>query len=116
MHSLQEAVTVGDMTRSMPTICVTLENKQEEHHTFMSKIQGMINNQPISILIDPGASLHYISPRVKKNVNKEYKNKFLQILIEDTIHKAHKCSWCFGETKWYHYKLIIPIPFLKVVL
>ena len=30
----------------------------------MVKIEIMINNQPISILIDPGASLSYISPRV----------------------------------------------------
>ena len=30
----------------------------------MVKIEGMINNQPISILIDPGTSLSYISTRV----------------------------------------------------
>ena len=41
----------------------------------------------------------------------ENKNKFIQIPAEDTIHKAHKCSWCICETKWYHYKLIMPIPF-----
>ena len=28
----------------------------------MVEIEGMINNQPISILIDPGAILSYISP------------------------------------------------------
>ena len=30
----------------------------------MVEIKGMINKQPISILIDPGASLSYISPRI----------------------------------------------------
>ena len=30
----------------------------------MVEIEGMINNQPISILIDLGASLSYISPRI----------------------------------------------------
>ena len=30
----------------------------------MVEIEGMINNQPISILIDIGASLSYISPRM----------------------------------------------------
>ena len=30
----------------------------------MVEIEGMINNQPISILIDPGAILSYISPRI----------------------------------------------------
>ena len=38
------------------------------------------------------------------------KNKLVQILAEDTIHKAHKGSWCICETKWYHYKLILSIP------
>ena len=32
----------------------------------MSEIKGMINNQPISIWIDPGASLSYISRRIFK--------------------------------------------------
>ena len=52
------------MERSMPIICVALENRQANHHTSMVEIEGMINNQPISILIDLGASLGYISPRV----------------------------------------------------
>ena len=30
----------------------------------MLEIEGMINNQPISILIDTSASLSYISPRM----------------------------------------------------
>ena len=46
----------------MPIICVALENRQEDHQTSMVEIEGMIKSQPISILIDPGASLSYISP------------------------------------------------------
>ena len=30
----------------------------------MVEIEGMINNRPISMLIDPGASLSYISHRI----------------------------------------------------
>ena len=47
--------------------------------------------------------------RINKNVIKENKNKLVKISAEDTIHKAHKCSWCIYETKWYHYKLIMSI-------
>ena len=47
---------------------------------------------------------------VNKNVIKENKNKLVQIPAEDIVHKAHKCSWCISETKWYHYKLIMSIP------
>ena len=41
-----------------------MENWQSEHQISMVEIEGMINSQPISILIDPGASLSYISPRI----------------------------------------------------
>ena len=51
--------------------------------------------------------------RINKNVIKENKNILVQIPIEDTIHKAHKCRWCICETKWYHYKLIMSIPCSK---
>ena len=51
--------------------------------------------------------------RINKNVIKENKNKLVQIPDEDTIHKAHKCSWCICEAKWYHYKLIMSIPCSK---
>ena len=64
VHSIQEEVTVGDMDRSMPRICAALENRQTKHPTSMVEIEGMINNQTISILIDPGAILTYISPRI----------------------------------------------------
>ena len=48
----------------MPKIFVALENRQAEHETSIVEIEGMINNQPISICIDSGASLSYISPRI----------------------------------------------------
>ena len=49
---------------SMRRICAVLENCQADYETSMVEIEDMINNEPISILIDPGASLCYISPRV----------------------------------------------------
>ena len=63
-HSIHEAITVGDMERSIPRICVALENQQVDHQTSIIDIEGMINNQPISILIDPSESMSYISPRI----------------------------------------------------
>ena len=48
----------------MPRICVALENRQENHQTSMVEIEGMINNQPISILNYPGARMSYISPKI----------------------------------------------------
>ena len=57
------------MVRSMPRISVALENRQADHQTSMVEIKGMIKDQPISILIDPGASLSYVSPRIVEFVN-----------------------------------------------
>jgi len=52
----------------MPTISAALENRQADHETEMVEIEGTVNEKPVSILIDPGASLSYISPSiVEKN-------------------------------------------------
>ena len=52
------------MVRSMPRISDALENRQANHQNSMAKIERMIKRQPISILIDRGASLSYVSPRI----------------------------------------------------
>ena len=57
-------MTVGELARSMPRINASLENRQAEYHTSMVKVEGMINQTPITILIDPGASLSYIAPKM----------------------------------------------------
>ena len=48
----------------MPRISAALENQLADHQTSMVKIESMIKNQPNSILVDLGASLSYISPRI----------------------------------------------------
>ena len=55
-------MTFGDLARTMPKINAALENRQEDYQTSMVKVEGKLNQTTISILIDPGASLSYISP------------------------------------------------------
>ena len=57
-------MTVGELARTMPTINADLENRQAEYQTSMVEVEGMINQTPITILIDPGASISYISPEM----------------------------------------------------
>ena len=64
IHTIQEEMTVGDLARTMPKINVALENRQANYQTSMVEVEGNINQIPISILIDPGASLSYISPNL----------------------------------------------------
>jgi hypothetical protein len=60
VHNVQQAETVEDIGRYVPRIYAALENKQAEYQSHMIKVEGMINNQTIVILIDSGASHSYI--------------------------------------------------------
>ena len=57
-------MTIGDIARTIPRVNVALENRQEDYQTSMVEVEGKINQIPISILIDPGTSLSYISPNL----------------------------------------------------
>jgi hypothetical protein len=52
------------MGSRMPRIYASLDNKQEEFQSHMIEVEGMINNFPLIILIDSGASHSYEDPRV----------------------------------------------------
>ena len=55
---------VGDLARTMPRINVALENWQADYQNSMVEVEGKINQIPMSILIDPGDILSYISPNL----------------------------------------------------
>ena len=46
--------TVGDMGRRMPRICEALDSRQAHYQSHMIELEGIINNQSISIWIDSG--------------------------------------------------------------
>ena len=46
-------MTVGELARTMPRINAALENRQAEYQISMVEVEGMINQTPITILIDP---------------------------------------------------------------
>ena len=54
-------MVIGDLARIIPRINVALENWQVDYETSMVEVEGKPNQTPISILIDPGASLSYFS-------------------------------------------------------
>ena len=74
---------IGELVRTMHRINVALENRQAEYQTSMVEVGGMLNHKPISILIDPGDSLSYISPRLvdksKLRVEKFSKSLLVQL-------------------------------------
>jgi hypothetical protein len=64
VHNVQQDETVEDMGRNVPRIYTALDNKQVEFQSHMIEVEGKINNQPIVILIDSGASHSYLDPKM----------------------------------------------------
>jgi hypothetical protein len=63
-HNVQQDETMEDMGRNVPRINVALNKTQVEYHSHMIEVEGMINNQTISILIDSEYIHSYIDPKV----------------------------------------------------
>ena len=75
----------------MPRINAALENRLAGHQTSMVEVQGMIQNQYVSILIDPGVSLSYVSPSIVENCNiplKKFEKSWLVQLATRTKRKV----------------------------
>ena len=63
-YNIQEAETVGQVARAVPRIYATLEDCQADHQSVVVEVAGKIVEQSVSILIDPGSTHSYITPRV----------------------------------------------------
>ena len=64
----REATTMNDIARNIPTISEALENLQAEHQA-MVEMEGKIADHSVTVLINPGASLSYISPQFVEKCN-----------------------------------------------
>jgi hypothetical protein len=52
------------MENNTTRISATLENRQVNHQFSMVEVEGMINNKPVSILIELSDRLSYVSPKI----------------------------------------------------
>eukprot|EP00253_Pinus_taeda_P012980 PITA_12980 len=64
LSQIYEASTVGDVAQSMPRINAALEDRQADYQPTMIEFEGKIFDRTVSILVDPGATLSYVSPKV----------------------------------------------------
>jgi hypothetical protein len=55
---------VGDMGRSLHQINAAIDGRQADHQSSVVEIEGKISDTRISVLIDIGATLIYITPDV----------------------------------------------------
>jgi hypothetical protein len=51
------------VARSLPQFYATFDNRQDDHQASVVEMEGMIANHPVSILIDVGSNLSYVSPQ-----------------------------------------------------
>eukprot|EP00253_Pinus_taeda_P003334 PITA_03334 len=61
---IQEESIVGEVARSIPKINSALKDHQAEYKSIVVEFEGKIFDETISILIDLGDTLSYISPKV----------------------------------------------------
>ena len=55
---------VGQVARIVPRIYAALEDRQVDHQSTMVEFEGKISQQSFSILIDPGSTQSYITPKM----------------------------------------------------
>jgi len=63
-HNMQKDEIIEDVGRSVPKIYATLDKKKVKFQSNMIEVEGKINNHPIAILIDSGASHSYLNPKM----------------------------------------------------
>ena len=63
-YNIQEAETVGQIARVVPRIYAALEDRHADHQSTVVEFASKIVEQSVSILIDPGSTHSYITPRV----------------------------------------------------
>jgi hypothetical protein len=82
-HNVQQVEIVEEMGRRVPRFYIALDNKKAKYQSHMIEVEGMINNQPTTILIDSGASHSYIDPRMVGNLHlpgtKHGKSRLVQL-------------------------------------
>eukprot|EP00253_Pinus_taeda_P023048 PITA_23048 len=64
LSQIHEASTVGEVGRSVPRINAALDDRQAEYQPAMVEFEGKISDLTITVLIDPGATLSYVSPKI----------------------------------------------------
>ena len=64
VHNIQGDEIVGQVARTIPIIYTALEGRQTDHQSTVVEVEGKIDKQFVSILIDPGSTHSYITPRI----------------------------------------------------
>ena len=64
IQTTRERAIVGEVAWNIPHISITLDNHQPDYQPSVIEVDGKILDKPISILIDSGSTLSYISTKL----------------------------------------------------
>jgi hypothetical protein len=64
VHNVQQVIQLRTWEEMYQGSMQPLDNKQVEFQSHMIEVEGKINDQPIAILIDSGASHSYLDPKM----------------------------------------------------
>lgn len=67
VSQVYEASTVGNVGRDLLKINAALEDRQAEYQPTMVEFEGKLFKLVVTVLIDPHATLSYISPRIAEH-------------------------------------------------
>ena len=85
-YNIQEVETVGQVARVIPRIYAALEDLHVHYQSTVVEVTGKIVEHSVSILIDPGSTRSYITPRV------------VEICAFKKV--KHRKSWLFSVSHW----------------
>ena len=80
------------MGKRVPRICAALDNKQAEFQSHMIELEGKINDEPVAILIDSGASHSYLDPKMVENFHLSRINLGKSWLVQLSIGAKRKIN------------------------
>ena len=63
-RTIQGAETMGQVVRTAPRIYAALEYLQVDHQSTVVEVEGNIVERSVFVLIDPGSTHSYITPRI----------------------------------------------------
>ena len=98
VHNIRGATTVNDVAKTIPRIYATLEDHQADNQSTVLKVSGKIAKQYLSILIDPGSSHSYVTPKVVSKCAlkkcKHSKSWLVQLAIGTKIEVSEMVERC----------------------
>jgi hypothetical protein len=97
IHNIKKDETIEYMGGNMPRIYVALDNKQARYQSPILKVEGKVDDQPITILIDSRVSHSYISSNIVERFHLQRSKHDKSSLVQLATWAKRKMSELFKD-------------------